>query len=243
VTDGARPTARLYPRIPHLPGSRLGPSERHAAAAVVARMTVAAGDGDRVIVTEKLDGSCVALVGLVDGVEARGRDGGPCAASRNDGRRACAAWVEARAGRLAAAGAVPLGARLVCEWMALAHGTRYALPHGPLVAIDGFDADGARWPWARVREIAAALALPTPTELHAGGALAIDAALAALGDHGHHGAIDRAEGVMYRLEHGARVIALAKLVRLDKQDGVLLADHSGGDHVWNAWPDDGVASV
>jgi len=237
VTDGARPTARLYPRIPHLPGSRLGPSERHAATAVVARMTVVAGDGDRVIVTEKVDGSCVALVGTADGVEARGRDGGPCAASRNDGRRACAAWVEARAARLAAAGAVPLGARLVCEWMALAHGTRYALPHGPLVAIDGFDADGARWPWARVRAIAAALALPTPTVLHAGGALAIAAALAALGDHGHHGAIDRAEGVMYRLEHGARVIALAKLVRLDKRDGVLLADHSGGDHVWNAWHD------
>ena len=61
----------------------------------------------------------------------------------------------------------------------------------------------------------------------------------ALGDHGHHGAIDRAEGVMYRLEHGPRVIALAKLVRLDKQDGVLLADHSGGDHVWNTWHDGG----
>ena len=57
MTDGARPTARLYPRIPHLPGSRLGPSERHAATAVVARMTVVAGDGDRVIVTEKLDGT------------------------------------------------------------------------------------------------------------------------------------------------------------------------------------------
>ena len=42
MTDRERPTARLYPRIPHLPGSRLGPSERHAGAAVVARMTVAA---------------------------------------------------------------------------------------------------------------------------------------------------------------------------------------------------------
>lgn len=228
-------SSRLYPRIPHLPGSRLGPSERHAAPPVVARLTVAAGDGDRVIVSEKLDGSCVALVGTAAGVEVRGRDGGLCADSRNVGRQACAAWVAQHGARWS----LPLGQRVVCEWLALAHGTRYALPHGPLVVIDGFDAAGQRRPWDAVRASAATLRLPVPTVLHDGGALAIDVALAMLGDHGHAGAIDRAEGVMYRLEHGARVVALAKLVRVDKRDGVYLADHSGGDHVWNSWHDGG----
>ena len=227
---------RLYPRIPHLPGSRVGPAERYAAPAFTARATVAADD-DRVIVTEKLDGSCVALVGAAAGIEARGRDGGLCAASRNDGRRGFAAWVAARAARLAAH--VAPGERVMIEWLALAHGTRYALPHGPAVVIDGFAADGARWGFDAVVARAAALALPTPAVLHDGAALAVELALARLGARGHHGALDPAEGVMYRLERGARVRGLAKLVRPGKIDGRYLADHTGGEHVWNSWHDDG----
>ncbi|MBK9033010.1 MAG: hypothetical protein IPL61_17360 [Myxococcales bacterium] len=228
---------RLYARIPHLPGSRVGPAERYAGPAFIARVTAAATEDDRVIVTEKLDGSCVALVGTAAGVEARGRDGGLCAASRNDGRRAFAAWATARSAVLAVH--LAPGERLMIEWLALAHGTRYALPHGPAVVIDGFAADGARWGFDDVRARATALALPTPTVLHDGGALAVDLALARLGAHGHHGAIDPAEGVMYRLEQRARVRGLAKLVRPGKVDGSYLADHTRGEHVWNSWHDAG----
>jgi hypothetical protein len=189
-----------------------------------------------VIVSEKLDGSCVAIVREAGGLVAYGRDGVPCAASRNDGRRAFAAWVEARARASASAWreALDVGERLVCEWLALAHGTRYALPHGPAVAIDGF-CPGGRWRLDEVRRRAAAMGLPVARVLHDGGALAAAAALALLGEHGHHGALDPAEGVVYRIERGGAVIGLAKHVRAGKLDGKYLADKTGGDHVWNTW--------
>jgi hypothetical protein len=189
-------------------------------------------------VSEKLDGSCVAIVREADGLIAYGRDGVPCAASRNDGRRAFAAWVEAQAAaRRAWRDALAAGERLVCEWLALAHGTRYALPHGPAVAIDGFGAAGARWPLDEVRRRAAAMGLPAARVLSDGGALPASDALALLGEHGHHGALDPAEGVVYRVERGGRVLGLAKHVRAGKLDGCYLADHTGGDHVWNTWQD------
>ncbi|MCE9579235.1 MAG: RNA ligase family protein [Deltaproteobacteria bacterium] len=226
---------RLYAKIPHLPGSRVGPAERFAPAPLVARMVAEARDGDRVIVSEKLDGTCVAIVATDAGIEARGRDGAPCALSRNDGRRAFAAWVQARAARFAAV--LAPGERLMIEWLALAHGTRYALPHGPAVAIDGFT-DAVRWPLAETIARATAARLPIATVLHDGGALPVDEADARLGVHGHHGAIDAAEGVMYRLERGDEVVVLAKRVRPTKRDGIYLADHSGADHVWNSWHDE-----
>ena len=235
MSEANGPVRKLYGKIPHLPGSRLGPADRTADADLAARCAGAGRSGDRVIVSEKLDGSCVAIVRGAGGLAAYGRDGLPCAASRNDGRRAFAAWVAAR--EAAWREALAPGERLVCEWLALAHGTRYALPHGPAVAIDGFGAGGARWPLDEVRRRAAAMGLPVARVLHDGGALAVPEALARLGEHGHHGALDAAEGVVYRVERGGKVIGLAKHVRAGKIDGRYLADKTGGDHVWNTWQD------
>jgi hypothetical protein len=229
---------KLYGKIPHLPGSRLGPSDRTADAALAARCAGPGRRGDRVIVSEKLDGSCVAIVREADGLAAYGRDGLACAASRNDGRRAFAAWLEERAATSPSwRYALEVGDRLMCEWLALAHGTRYELPHGPAVAIDGFGAGGARWPLDEVRRRAAVMGLPVARVLHDGGALPVREALAHLGEHGHHGAIDRAEGVVYRVERGGRVLGMTKHVRAGKVDGCYLADQTGGDHVWNTWQD------
>ena len=231
---------KLYTKIPHLPGSRLGPSDRTAHVDLAERCAGPGRAGDHVIVSEKLDGSCVAIVRHAQGVAAYGRDGRPCAASRNDGRVAFAAWVDARAAAAPRwADVLAEGERLVCEWLALAHGTRYALPHGPAVAIDGFGADGARWPLAEVRRRAAAMELPVARVVHEGAAIAIEAALARLGAQGHHGAIDPAEGLVYRVERDGAVVGLAKYVRAGKRDGCYLADKTGGEHVWNTWQDEG----
>jgi hypothetical protein len=188
-------------------------------------------------VSEKLDGSCVAIVRHAEGIAAFGRDGKPCAMSRNDGRVAFAAWVDQHSAPWH--DVLAEGERVVCEWLALAHGTKYALPHGPAVAIDGFGADGARWPLDETRRLAAAMGLPIARVLHDGGAIAVDAAMALLGEHGFHGAIDPAEGVVYRVERDGVVAGLAKFVRAGKRDGCYLADHTGGEHVWNAWQDGG----
>jgi hypothetical protein len=226
---------KLYAKIPHLPGSRLGAADRTADAALVARCTSAGRDGERVLVSEKLDGTCVAIVRDAHAVVAYGRDGAPCATSRNDGRRAFATWVEARAAGWADVLAV--GERVMCEWLVFAHGTRYALPHGPAVVIDGHGAGGQRWTLDEVGRRAGALGLPVAHRLHDGGPLVVAAAEALLGAHGHHGAVDPAEGVVYRVERGGRVVGLAKYVRPGKRDGCYLADHTGGENVWNTWED------
>lgn len=108
---------------------------------VVVATNERARPGDRVIVQEKLDGPCVAAVREGGAITAYGREGRPCAASLNEGRRAFAAWVRDNADRL---GFLDEGERLVCEWLLVAHGTRYALPHEPVVALDRFDAAGTR---------------------------------------------------------------------------------------------------
>jgi hypothetical protein len=127
------------------------------------------------------------------------------------------------------------GARWVGEWLAVAHGTRYALPHGPLVLLDAFAPGGRRATLAELEPLAAASGLPLPHVLHQGGALAVDEALARLGEHGFHGALDPAEGLVWRIEAAGRVVAVAKFVRPGKRDGCYLADHTGREPVANTW--------
>jgi hypothetical protein len=225
---------RLYARIPHLPGSRTGPSDRTVDAGLAARCTVAARAGERVFVQEKLDGSCVAIVRHAGALVAFGREGRPCASARNQGRRAFAVWLAERGERFAA---LAEGERFVCEWLAIAHGTRYQLPHEPLVALDFFAADGTRAPLAELAGRAAEADLTLPHLIHEGGALAIEAALARLGTHGFHGAVDPAEGLVWRIERAGATVALAKYVRPGKQDGCYLADHTGQAPVANTWHD------
>jgi hypothetical protein len=226
---------RLYGKIPHLPGSRTGPSDRHVDDALAARCTVREHPGDTVLVQEKLDGSCVAIVREGGALVAYGREGRPCASARNDGRRAFAAWVAEHAGRFG--GVLAEGERLVGEWLAVAHGTRYALPHGPFVAFDLFAAEGARASFDTLAARAAAAGLALPHLVHRGGALGVDAALERLGVHGFHGAVDPAEGLVWRVERSAAVVAVAKYVRPGKRDGCYLADHTGQPPVANTWHD------
>lgn len=64
----------------------------------------------------------------------RGREGLLAAESRNDARRMFAAWVVENESRLEPA--VRAGEPLVGEWLALVHGTRYALTHELFVSFD-----------------------------------------------------------------------------------------------------------
>ena len=166
-------------------------------------------------------------------LEAFGREGRPCATARNDGRRAFAAWLAAQpTGRFD--GLAP-GERLVGEWLAVAHGTRYALPHEPFVVFDCFEASGRRATFDTLCARAAAAGLTLPHVLHDGGALSVPDALARLGPHGFHGALDPAEGLVWRVENAGAVAAVAKYVRAGKDDGRYLADHTGSAPVPNTW--------
>lgn len=223
-------SAKVYHRIPHLPGSRVGASDRTAAATLVGWCTAAARPGDEIIVQEKLDGSCVAVARRSGEVVALGREGRRAEASPNEGRRRFAAWVAGRSFDLLDEGEV-----LVGEWLALVHGVRYAPPHGAFVPFDLFTPSG-RLGLDALQARLAGSGLVTPAVVHRGGALAVDEADRRLGRHGRHGAIDPAEGVVYRVERRGCPVALAKYVRAGKVDGLYLPERTGEPARWNTCP-------
>ncbi|WP_438043701.1 RNA ligase family protein [Sorangium sp. So ce128] len=227
-----RPLGRkAYFKIPHLPGSRTGSSDRTAPRELAERCLVAPRPGEEVLVQEKLDGSCVAVARLGDAVLALGREGTLAARSENPGRQMFAAWVEQRATSFREL--LHPGGWLVGEWLALAHSTRYELRHEPFVVFDAFH-EGRQWTFD---ELDARLqgAFPRPALLHRGGALGISAMLERLGGGGH-GAIEPPEGAVWRIERAGRVVGMAKYVRRDKIDGALLPENSGHEAVWNWKP-------
>src|SRR5262249_37347933 len=85
--------------------------------------------------------------------------------------------------------------------------------------------------WARAADVG----LPTAAVLHDGEPCSVADAMAALGEHGRHGALDPAEGVVYRIERQGSVRVQAKYVRAELVPGRYLADHSGEGQVWNSW--------
>ncbi len=221
---------KAYFKIPHLPGSRTGKADRVAPEELVRRCTVEARDGEEVIVQEKLDGSCVAIAKLKGGVIALGREGVRASDSQNPGRQKFARWVEGEAAMLGSI--LRDGEWLVGEWLALAHGTRYQLTHVPFVAFDLFSG-GVQVAFEVLRARIGAC-LPLPNLVHRGGPISVEAALALLGSHGAHGAVDPVEGAVWRVERAGEVRSMAKVVRMEKVDGALLPENSGLPAVWNA---------
>jgi ATP-dependent RNA circularization protein (DNA/RNA ligase family) len=223
---------RLYPKIPHLPNSRTGIADKHIGVNAAKRFLEQCGSGEQVVVQEKLDGSCVIITRHNGQLLALGRDGRLCANSMNPLRTAFATWTDQNTRRF---DWLKESERLILEWLAVAHGTRYVLPHEPIVALDFFNAEGVRFSHVQLQQKIVASQLPVPRVLHIGNALPLPQALDLLGEYGHHGATDPAEGVIYRLEQENRVLMLAKYVRHTKQDGLYLADHTGLEEVWNSW--------
>lgn len=233
-------TGKGYGSIAHLPGSRRGPVDVGISEGQARIATLKVRDRhDRVLVQEKLDGSNCSVHLSEDGtLLPLTRKGHHAATSPFEQHHLFAAWVAGQEERFRAV--LQPGQRLVGEWLALAHGTRYALPHEPFVTFDlmtgaeriNFDAF-----MARVGD-----RFVTPTVLHDGGALSIEAALERLADGGGHGALDPVEGAVWRVERrnpkSGRVAVdfLCKYVRHDKIDGRYLPEVSGADPVWNWRP-------
>ena len=211
----------------------MGPGDHHCHPGQATICTEKVRDKhDRVIVTEKLDGSntCVALL---DGqIIALGRAGHLAQSSPYEQHQLFAYWV-----RLHAAAFYEVleeGERLVGEWLAQAHSTRYDLPHEPWVAFD-LMCDHVRQPYDVLFKRLQFSGIVTPRVLHTGGPLTIDMALDAIQISGH-GAVDAVEGAVWRVERKGRVDFLAKYVRPEKQDGIYLPEISGKESVWNWRP-------
>lgn len=229
-----RPLGRkAYTSIPHLPGSRSA-GDRHLPFHQAERLTREAPRGFEVVIQEKLDGSCVAAARIGDDIVALGRAGDLAAESRNAGRRLWASWTRDHEARFRAL--LQPGERLVGEWLALAHSTRYSLEHEPFVAFD-LMREGERLPSLALRRRLRQTGFCLPHEVHRGEAMPVAAALERLG-HGGHGATVPPEGLVYRLESEGAVALIAKHVRIGKVDGSLLEENTGEPPVWNWHPDE-----
>lgn len=223
---------KAYGSIGHLPGSRRGPGDHGISEGQARIATSKARDKhDFIVVQEKLDGSnvCVANIGGV--IMPLTRAGYHANSSPYPQHHLFARWVALEAARF---DWLPEGYRVCGEWLAQAHGTRYALKHEPFVAFDLMIED-RRLTFAEFQRLVPAC-VPCATTIHVGGPLSTARAVELLGDHGHHGAIDKTEGAVWRVERKDCVDFLCKYVRPDKVDGLYLPEISGKGPVWNWQP-------
>lgn len=232
-----------YGSIPHLPGSRLGSGDHHCEVGQANIATVKTRDkNDEVIVQEKLDGSNVGIAKVNGEILALGRSGYLASSSPYEQHHLFAEWVEGI--DYVFKEVLTEGERLVGEWMALAHGTKYKFDIEPFVAFD-IMRGSERLPYdaffSRTR-----FAFQSAKILHRGEAFSIDDAVKALGKHGFHGALETPEGAIWRVERNRptgergqkkRVVDfLVKYVRPDKVDGKYFPSISGESEVWNWKP-------
>lgn len=223
--------SKAYGSIPHLPGSRTGPADRTITAGQARICTERVRDSrDRVIVQEKLDGSCCAVARIGDEIVPLTRAGYFAGDSPYLQHWLFVAWVAENRHRF---NVLADGERAVGEWLAQAHGTLYMMPHDPFVVFDIMHGNERR-PFDVTRSHAEAMGLPMPQLVSDAGPVPVPVseAIARL-DRNVHGAIGEIEGVVYRVERAGRVDFLAKYVRADKIDGEHLPEVSGRPELWN----------
>jgi hypothetical protein len=233
---------KSYGHIAHLPGSRMGPGDHKCHEGQKRIATEQARDRhDFIIVQEKLDGSNCGVARLNGEILALVRAGYLATSSPYEQHRRFDAWVRQNRSRFLAV--LEDGERLCGEWLAQAHGTRYALPHEPFVVFD-LMRDKERATLATLSERISAGDFVQPRLLHKGPPFSIEQALLTIAESGH-GALDPVEGAIWRVERNDvihkgkggerawRVDFLVKYVRPEKIDGTYLPDITGKEPVWN----------
>jgi hypothetical protein len=225
---------KAYGSIGHLPNSRLGPGDHSVNEGQARICTKKPRDRhDRIIVQEKLDGSCCA-VALLDGMlHPLGRAGWPAISSRFVQHVHFHNWVMLNSERFFAV--LREGERIVGEWLAQAHGTRYDLRHEPFVAFD-IMVEERRIPFDEFVSRCGNVFV-TPFVVASGPPVDVERAIREVQSRNAHGAIDPIEGVVYRVERNGEVDFLAKYVRPDKVDGCYLPEVSSQEAVWNWQPE------
>jgi hypothetical protein len=211
---------KAYNSIPHLSMSRLGSGDRHIAGQQEHLLCVATRPGDRVIVTEKVDGCC-ATIARKDGELIALSRGGFLADGGGIHLDMFAIWFGENRTKFEL---LNEGERICGEWLAVAHGTLYDNTHEGFEPWLGFDMfrGNARVTRDQFIRLTSEAALATTKVLHDGtDACSPEKAMEALGEFGHHGALEEAEGAVWRLERDGKVPWVAKCIR---------QSHAGAKH-------------
>lgn len=184
---------------------------------------------DLIVVQEKLDGSCVCVARLNGQLLAITRAGYEASTSKYIQHHYFKSWVEDNAKRFEF---LKEGERVIGEWLAQAHATKYELKHVPFVVFDL--ARGKRVSRSEFKE--RITDLPTPHEFSCGGPFSREEMNAVLAGPSFHGG-EKIEGVMYRVYRKDEIDYLAKCVRDDHNPGSYLPEISGcTEEVWNWKP-------
>jgi RNA ligase len=234
VSDDKPLGIKAYGSISHLPGSRMGPGDHacHPGQATIACEKVR-DKHDRIVVQEKTDGSCCAVAKINGEIVPLGRAGYRAITSPFEQHHLFHDWAMERADLFDEM--LDEGERAIGEWLAQAHGTRYDLfGREPWVLFDIMSAH-ERQITSVVRARATSLGFASPPLLTVG-PTSIEKALDLLGLHGHYGAIDPAEGIVWRVERDDKVDYLLKFVKSTKVDGCYLDSVTGKEPIWNWRP-------
>jgi hypothetical protein len=233
--ENIRPIGKkAYGSIPHLLGSRID-FDKHISAGQDKILTETPRDKkDRIIVQEKLDGSCCSIARLDNGnISALTRAGYLAGYSPFDMHKCFAFWVRREEKRFKYI--LSRGQRIIGEWMYKPHGTIYHMPHIPFVAFDIMEGT-RRLPYDQFKQLIHIYDdyIPIANLLHDQYGIALSIASAReklIASKDIHGAQGLQEGAVWRAERNGEVSFLAKYVSPDKVDGCFLND----DSVCNTW--------
>lgn len=217
---------KAYGSIPHLPGSKRGPGDHgmpeNQAAILLGKRKV--GKCWKIVVQEKLDGSCMSVAKIHGQVVALGRAGYLASSSPYRHCRLFAEWVEARLERFDKL--LLEGERVVGEWLLLAHSIRYWIVNSSdlFVAFDIMRGHDRVHP-SEVVERCALAGIRAINPIYYGEPT--DSAP----QHMHTWLCNRPtfasdqfpEGLIYRGLHHGKVVMLAKWVRSDFEAGRYLS--------------------
>lgn len=229
-TKAIKPTSgRAYGSIAHLPGSHITTGDHYAPDGYAKILTEKVRDRhDIIVVQEKLDGSCVAIARQGDTLHAIQRKGYPCLSSPHAQHHMFARWADANRDRFMAL--LGDGERVVGEWLALAHGTKYRfeLDDEPFAAFDIFTPENERILTEDVCWRCADVGINVPRLLSHGNCALQPAGLLRYAESRFN--VFKPEGLVYRCERKGRVLFLAKYVRPGYVPGYYLNDD---EPVWN----------
>lgn len=214
---------KAYGSIPHLPGSNIGIGDYSIHVGQARICTEKTRDAqDLVIVQEKLDGACVAVLKTRDGIKAIGRAGYLVETSQHEHMRRFKPWVDQRWEQFDRI--LGIGEWIVGEWMTMAHGIEYYIDSEDLL-FSAFDiytpiqstGGKRRLESRKFHDLCDYVGLNRVYDLHRGEALSIDDAMELLNQRSPVSPIrpiyGLPEGLVYRVERNGKVEFLAKFVQ------------------------------
>lgn len=200
---------KSYQSIGHLPGSKLGQTDRYMPINQAKICTDKVRDKyDLIIVQEKLDGSNVAVANIEGNIVPLVRSGHVANSSPRKQHHYFFNWVMENYNRF---DFLKPGQRICGEWLSQAHGTIYKLPHEPFVVFDIIENHLDKLSYSDFISLTNNRFVIPQTVHNGPSAISVDDALSKI-DKSIHGCVDEIEGIVYRVERKGKPDFMGKWV-------------------------------